>query len=141
MIIVAPAQSTPTTAPLQAKPIAIMDRFDERLVEAVGQQDEQPVPLWLTIHRIVDAEGPVDRNRRRQLTSRLLCRLRALIRAGKIVRESKSHVRLAAPPSALPTTPSPAPKLVKNWPPSPDPTVGDWASFYPGGPRTRIFKV
>lgn len=139
MIILAPESPKPAPAPI--KPISAMDYFDRKLIEAVSQPDNQPVPLWPTIHKLVEAEGPADRARRRQLCSRLLCRLRGLIRARKIVRESKSHVRLATPSPAPSPTPLPTPKPVKNWPPAPDPTVGDWASFYPGGPSRRVFRV
>lgn len=92
MVILAPEQPKPAPAPI--KPVAVVDHFDRKLIEVIGQPDDQPVPLWPVIHGIIEGERPVDRTRRRQLCSRLLCRLRGLIRAGKIVRESKSHVRL-----------------------------------------------
>lgn len=139
MIILAPKQPAPAPAPI--KPVAVVDRFDRKLIEAVGQQDDQPVPLWPVIHEIVEGERPADRARRRQLCSRLLCRLRGLIRAGKIVRESKGHVRLAAPAPAPAPTPLPTPKPVKNLPPALPATVSEWVTFHGGGPHKVVFRV
>src|SRR5436305_2473091 len=98
MIIFAPEQPKP--APISVITVPVVDSLDGKIMEAVGQLDGEPVALWPVIHEIIEAEHPADRTQRRRLCSRLLCRLRGLIRAGKIVRESKSHVRLAAPPSA-----------------------------------------
>ena len=143
MIILAPAQSTPTTAPPQTKPIAIIDRFDVKLVEAVGQSDIQPVPLWATIHEVVNGEHPVDRTHRRRLVGQVLCRTRLLLRRGFLLRDGKNRVRLSeqspAPPPSSPTSP-PTAKPVKNWPPAPDPTVGDWGGTSTAGSAWSSFR-
>jgi hypothetical protein len=139
MIILAP--EIPKPAPEPIRPVVVVDRLDRKLIEAVGQHDGQPVPLWSTIHSIADAEGPAGRTERRLRIGRVLCRARALLRRGILVRVDGANVRLREhgkpPVPALPAPPMP----VKNVPPAPDPSVGDWASFYPGGPSRRVFKV
>jgi hypothetical protein len=75
------------------------------------------------------------------LVARLLCRVRGLLRAGRIERDGKGHLRPrkpGKPPAPAPATPQ---KPLRNLPPALDQTVGDWASFYPGGPSRRVFKV
>jgi hypothetical protein len=141
--IVGPQMPKPETASVAYK--APVDRFDSKLIATIAQSGDRAAPLWSVVHQIVADEGPASRSHQRQLCSRLLCRLRGLIRAGKIVRESNSHVRLAAPPPPVAPTPLPpslpTPKPVKNWPPAVTPCVTDLATFQPGGPRTRTFRV
>jgi hypothetical protein len=141
VIIIPPESPKPAMAPAPIKPVTVVDRLDRKLVEAISQPDDQPVPLWPLIHSIIEGEHPPDRTRRRQLCSRLLCVLRHLLRTGKIVRESKGHIRLAAPPSAPSPTSSPTAKPVRNLPPSPFPSVGDLGTFSSGGPRRKVFRV
>lgn len=140
MIILAPEHPTPAPAPAPIKPIVVVDHFDRKLIEAVGQHDGQPVPLWPTIHSIAEAEGPAGRTGRRLRIGRVLCRTRALLRRGVLERVDKTHVRLREPGQAHVQTPPAPPQPVKNLPPA-YPTVADWASLQTGGPRTRTFKV
>ncbi len=119
-------------------PTRVVDRFDRKFLELVDQPDSQPVPIWPTIHTLVEAERPVDRTQRRRLVARLLCRLRGLLRAGSVERVDKGRVRLRQPVKP-PVTP--AAKPVKNWPPAVTPTVADLATFYPGGPCRRVYTA
>jgi hypothetical protein len=139
LIILAP--QAPKPAPEPIRPSIVVDRFDRKLVAAIEAHGDQPAPVWTLVHQIVADENPPSRTHRRMLVARLLCRLRGLLRAGRIEREGKAHVRLrkpGKPPTPAPTTP---PKPLRNLPPAPDPTVGDWPAFQSGGPRTRTFRV
>jgi hypothetical protein len=139
LIILAP--ELPKPAPEPIRPAVVMDRFDRKLLAAVEGYGDQPAPVWTLVHQIVADENPPSRTHRRMLVARLLCRVRGLLRAGRIEREGKAHVRLREPGKPTPT-PAPAPATpLKNLPPAPDPTVGDWASFYPGGPSRKVFRV
>ncbi len=139
MVILAPLQPKPAPEPI--RPAVVVDRFDRKLLAAVEDHGDQPAPVWPVIHQIVADENPPSRAHRRQLVARLLCRLRGLLRAGRIQRDGKTHVRLREP-GKPPPTPAPAPATpLKNWPPAPDPSVGDWGGFQTGGPRTRTFRV
>lgn len=145
MIILPPEQPKPAPTPAPIKPTILVDHFDSKLVEAIGQQGDQLVPLWPVIHEIIAGEHPVDRTQQRRLGGRLLCRVRSLLRRGVITRDGKGCVRLSNPLPAPPATASPAslptPAPVKNWPPSPFPTVGDLGNLSSAGPRRRVFRV
>lgn len=139
LIILAPEMTKP--APEAIRPAVIVDRFDRKLLAAVEGHGDQPAPVWPLVHQIVADEHPPSRTHRRMLVARLLCRLRSLIHAGRIQREGKGHLRLREP-GKPPPAPAPTPATpLKNWPPAPDPSVADWASFYPGGPSRRVFRV
>ena len=139
MVILAPAQPKPAPAPVM--PVPVMDRFDRKLIASVAAQDGQPVALWPIVHEIVQADGPAGRTERRLRIGRVLCRARALLRRGVLVREDKAHVRLAGP--VKPPVPAPLPPQmpVKNWPPAPHPTGVYTTNFQGGGPTRRVFKV
>ena len=141
MIILAPEQPKPAPTPAPIKPVAVVDDFDRKLIEAVGQQDDQPVPLWPVIHEIIEGERPVNRTERRLRIGRVLCRARALLRRGVLVREDKAHVRLARPVKPPVSAPLPPQMPVKNWPPAPHPTGVYTTNFQGGGPTRRVFKV
>jgi len=136
MIILAPLPPTPKPTPVV--PVVVGDRFDRKLLAAVEGHGDESAPVWGIVHQIVADEHPPSRAHRRQLVARLLCRVRGLLRAGRIVRDGQTHVRLREPEK--PSAPAPS-KPVKNLPPAPYPTVGDLGTFYPGGPSRRVFKV
>lgn len=56
MIILAPEQTKPAPTPAPIKPTILVDHFDRKLIEAIDQTNDQPVPLWSTIHVIVAGE-------------------------------------------------------------------------------------
>jgi hypothetical protein len=138
MILIAPEQPKPAPPSAPVMPVMVVDHFDHKLVESIGQPDNQPVPLWPVIHEIVKAEQPVDRTQRRRVVGRLLCRTRSLLRRGVLVREGKDCVRVNEPvkPPVIMSS-----KPVKNLPPSPYITVAEAFTFYSGGPSPKTFKV
>jgi len=128
----------PKPAPIPVPPTPVVDRLDGKLVELIDQPDGEPILIWPVVHEIVEAEHPADRTRRRLLVARLLCRLRGLLRAGKVERVDKAHVRLRQP--VKPPT-KPAPKPVQNTPSVPFPTVVPTPTFRGGGQYCRVFDA
>jgi len=131
----------PQPAPAPIKPVAVTDRFDQKLIAAIVLKGEQPAPVWSIVHQIVADEGPANRSNRRQLCSRLLCRLRGLLRVGAIERVNKARVRLREPVQPPPPTALPVPPPLKNLPPTPPATVTEWVTFRGGGQRKVVFRV
>ena len=126
----------PTSAP--AIPTIGANPIDHRLVAAVGSGGDQPVAVWTVIREVVEAEHPTSRRERRLLEARTLCRVRALLHQGVLVRCNKRSVCLSKPVKS----PVPAPaKPFFNLPPALPPTVAEFLCIKIDGPRTRIFEV
>jgi hypothetical protein len=141
IIIVGPDAPQPPpkeTSTVPALRRSYEDPLDRKLVEVVGQPDNQPVSLWAVIHEIISGEHPADRTQRRRLVGRTLCRAQVLLRRGILVREDKAHVRLVDP--VTPPLPPPS-KPVKNLPPASYPTVADMGMGHPGGESRRVYRV
>ena len=106
--------SRPPQAPKAAagpiRPVVVVDRFDRKLLAAIEGHGDQPAPVWTLVHQIVHDEHPPSRTHRRMLVARLLCRLRGLLRAGRIMRDGEGHLHLREPGKP---TPTPAPSLCR----------------------------